>query len=163
MFDTAIAHVLAWEGGYNDDPDDPGGETNYGISKRSYPDVDIKLLTLDDAKTIYKRDYWVPAGCEQITDTPLAQFHFDTAVNLGVRRANRMLQIAVGVPRVDGIYGPTTAACVDVAVFQGCDVIGVYALDRIHHYTHLALSDPKRSEYLLGWLRRTLAGLGRMV
>ena len=64
FFDAAFAIVVGVEGGYTLClPGDPGGETNYGISKRSYPDVDIAQLTLDDAKTIYRRDYWDRCGC----------------------------------------------------------------------------------------------------
>ena len=54
--------------GYVNDPKDPGGETNYGISKRAYPDVDIKNLTEDGAKDIYKRDYWDKNKCEDLSE-----------------------------------------------------------------------------------------------
>ena len=56
-FSEIIPIVLRHEGGYVNDPLDKGGETNYGISKRSYPHLDIHSLTLADAKTIYKRDF----------------------------------------------------------------------------------------------------------
>ena len=62
-FDEIIEVVLHHEGGYVNDPKDPGGETNYGISKRAYPDVDIKNLTEDGAKDIYRRDYWEKYRC----------------------------------------------------------------------------------------------------
>lgn len=57
-FQAACQFTLKWEAGYVNNPNDPGGETNYGISKRQYPDVNIKNLTLADAMVIYKRDYW---------------------------------------------------------------------------------------------------------
>ena len=57
-FETALNFVLAEEGGYTCDPRDPGGETNMGISKRMYPGVDIKNLTIAQAAAIYKKDYW---------------------------------------------------------------------------------------------------------
>ena len=57
-FDEIIQITLEHEGGYVHDPTDLGGETNFGIAKRFYPDVDIKNLTEDGAKEIYKRDYW---------------------------------------------------------------------------------------------------------
>ena len=60
-FHDCIAHVLAAEGGLVNDPKDPGGVTKFGISQRSYPALDIRALTLDDAKTIYQRDYWAHA------------------------------------------------------------------------------------------------------
>ena len=61
-FDDAFEALMAHEGGYANDPRDPGGETKYGISKRAYPAVDIRNLTLEAAKAIYKRDYWRPVG-----------------------------------------------------------------------------------------------------
>lgn len=89
-FDRCIPFVLKWEGGYVNHPDDPGGETKYGISKRAYPDLDIKSLTLDDAKSIYRRDYWDASNCDSF-DLPLAVVVFDSAVNCGVGRAKTWL------------------------------------------------------------------------
>ena len=60
-FDEIIEVVLEHEGGYVNDPHDAGGETNFGIAKRWYPDVDIKNLTKEQAKKIYHQDYWSPA------------------------------------------------------------------------------------------------------
>jgi lysozyme family protein len=59
QFDDIIEVVLEHEGGYVNDPQDPGGETNFGVAKRSHPDVDIKNLTKDGAKEIYYQDYWI--------------------------------------------------------------------------------------------------------
>jgi lysozyme family protein len=82
-FDTAVALVLAHEGGYTAGlPDDPGGETNFGISKRAYPALDIAALTRADAMDIYERDYWTPA----MADAPwqaVANCMLDCAVNQG--------------------------------------------------------------------------------
>ena len=61
-FDLAIPIVLENEGGYVNDPADPGGETKYGISKRSYPALDIKNLTVEQATAIYLRDFWQFGG-----------------------------------------------------------------------------------------------------
>ena len=58
-FDEIIEQVLEHEGGYVNDPKDLGGETKYGITKRFYPDVDIKNLTIDGAKEIYKKEYLI--------------------------------------------------------------------------------------------------------
>jgi hypothetical protein len=85
-FEAAMNFVLRWEGGYVNDPYDPGGETKYGISKRQYPHLDIKNLTLDQAKEIYRRDYWAPSGCDKLPPQAAVAL-FDTAVNIGVRRA----------------------------------------------------------------------------
>lgn len=92
-FERAVTFVLAWEGGYINNPVDPGGETNWGISKRSYPNVDIRNLTVAQATEIYRTDYWLRAGCDALT-WPLSLMHFDTAVNCGVGKANQFLAMA---------------------------------------------------------------------
>jgi lysozyme family protein len=109
-FDESFAKVIGHEGGYVNHSADPGGETKFGISKRQYPHLDIKNLTASEAKTIYKRDYWGPAGCDAVPDGIKFDL-FDMAVNSGVAQAVRALQKAVGA-EVDGILGPNTLACV---------------------------------------------------
>jgi lysozyme family protein len=109
-FDLAFERLIGHEGGYVNDPRDPGGETKFGISKRSYPGENIAALTLDRAKTIYLRDYWGPAGCDAVPDG--AKFDlFDMAVNSGVKSAVRTLQQAVGETQ-DGVLGPLTLQAV---------------------------------------------------
>lgn len=88
-WDISINFVLKAEGGYVNDPHDPGGETNFGISKRSYPHLNIKALTVDDAKTIYHRDFWLPNGCENLA-AGMDLLVFDTAVNMGSGAAQRL-------------------------------------------------------------------------
>lgn len=112
-FDQAFEIVVGHEGGYVNNPADPGGETKYGISARSYPSVNIGALTLDGAKQIYQRDYWSKAGCD-LCDPGLALIVFDAAVNNGVGQAVRWLQAAVGVS-ADGVIGPATRAAIQNA------------------------------------------------
>jgi lysozyme family protein len=109
-FDEAFKRLIGHEGGYVWDRRDPGGETNYGISRKSYPGEDIKGMTLERAKAIYLRDYWGPAGCDAVPDA--AKFDlFDMAVNSGVSRAVKTLQHAV-YETEDGILGPRTIQAV---------------------------------------------------
>jgi hypothetical protein len=82
----ALTFVLKWEGEYSNDPGDPGGETKWGISKKAYPDEDIKNLTRERALEIYATDYWLASGCDAIP-FPANVAVFDTAVNCGVTRA----------------------------------------------------------------------------
>ena len=89
-FERAIQFVLKWEGGYTNDPNDPGGETKFGISKRSYPELDISKLTLKQAKEIYYQNYWLKAGCDELP-FPFNIVVFDTAVNMGRRKAIEFL------------------------------------------------------------------------
>lgn len=110
--------VIRAEGGYSDDPDDPGnwtggkkgeGElvgTKYGISAAQYPTVDIKGLRLTDAQEIYWRDYWHANGCEEMP-LRIAIAYFDACVNQGPELATIALQRALGV-KADGKRGPIT-------------------------------------------------------
>ena len=93
-FDQAFEWLIGHEGGYVNHPNDPGGETKYGISKRSYPGENIKEMTLVRAKDIYQRDYWWKAGCDLVPDCVKFDL-FDTAVNAGPGTAIRMLQRAM--------------------------------------------------------------------
>lgn len=93
LFDVAFGIVVGLEGGYVNDPKDPGGETKYGISKRRYPNIDIPRLTLDEAKAIYFRDYWNSEGCDKLEWTE-ALLVFDCAVNGG--HPQRWLQMYAG-------------------------------------------------------------------
>jgi len=105
-FDTAFTRLIDSEGGYTNNPADPGGETKFGISKRAYPHLDIANLTLEQAKAIYKTDYWNKALCPSFPD-PLRFQLFDTAVNSGPRQAVVLLQRGLGVAD-DGVAGPKT-------------------------------------------------------
>ena len=110
-FDQVFDKLIGHEGGYIFNPHDPGGETKFGISKRSYPHLDIHSLTLADAKTIYKRDFWDRAQCDKL-HPDLAFDLFDGAVNSGIGQAIRWLQRAVGVAD-DGVVGPLTLASIN--------------------------------------------------
>jgi lysozyme family protein len=103
-FDTVFDRVIGFEGGYTNDPKDPGGETKWGISKRSYPNLIIKELTRDDAKLIYKRDFWDVLEGDGIPDSIAYQL-FDFAVNSSIQTAIRYLQRALQVAD-DGYFGP---------------------------------------------------------
>lgn len=89
-FDACFAALMTEEGGYSNNPADPGGETNFGICKRSYPALDIRALTQEGAKAIYLRDYWGPLGCDALP-AALALVMFDTGVNSGLRAARGFL------------------------------------------------------------------------
>jgi lysozyme family protein len=118
-FDAAMPFILRWEGGFVDHPNDPGGRTNKGVTQRVYtawrarrslPPQDVKFITDAEVKEIYEGDYWLPPRCNQLP-TKLDLVQFDTAVNMGVGRAVRFLQGAVGCG-VDGQFGPGTARAV---------------------------------------------------
>lgn len=105
-FDACLAEVLEHEGGYVNHPSDPGGETKFGISKRSYPGEDIKGLTKERAGQIYLRDFWNPVrGDELPAGVDLCVF--DSSVNSGRSRGVKWLQRAL-VIEADGAIGPET-------------------------------------------------------
>ena len=79
-FNKGFILIVGLEGGYSNDPNDPGGETKFGISKRYNPDVDVKNLTLEGAKQIYLERYWIPAGCDDVP-YPMDICLFDGFVN----------------------------------------------------------------------------------
>lgn len=161
LFEKALRHVLAMEGGWTDDPHDPGGPTNLGITLSEFarhrgvaldPEnfaqlkSDLRGLTRTEAATIYARDYWQAARCP-LLPAPLAAFHFDAAVNQGVRGAARMLQRALAVA-VDGAIGPATLAAVANAdIFE---TLARYADVRRAHYRSLSTF----WRFGRGWLSR---------
>jgi hypothetical protein len=79
-FDKAFEITVGLEGKYSNDPNDPGGETKYGISKHYHPNEDIYNLTLARAKEIYLNEYWAPAGCDAAS-YPMDMCLFDSQVN----------------------------------------------------------------------------------
>lgn len=143
IFDTCLAAVLHWEGGYVDDPRDPGGETRFGISRRAYPDVDIATLTAEQAGAIYHRDYWQVCQCDALPPA-LAMLVFDGAVNQGTGAAIRMLQAAAKVPE-DGAMGPRT-----IAAARSPAVVDAFAVQRALRYATTRGMDV----YGKGWFNR---------
>lgn len=109
-FDEVFERVIGHEGGWVADSRDPGGETKFGISKRSYPGLDISALTVENAKLIYLADFWNVLRCDELPK-PLDEFLFDFAVNSGVQTAAMALQGSVGALR-DGNVGPRTIEAV---------------------------------------------------
>ena len=158
-FDAAMPFILRWEGGFVDHPNDPGGRTNKGVTQRVYtawrarrslPPQDVKFITDAEVKEIYEGDYWLPPRCNQLP-TKLDLVQFDTAVNMGVGRAVRFLQGAVGCG-VDGQFGPGTARAV-----AGCEprsALAAYCDTREAFYRRLVVANPKLKVFLKGWLNR---------
>jgi lysozyme family protein len=107
-FDEIFDRLLGHEGGYVNHPADPGSETNWGISKRTYPNVNIKKLTREGAKEIYRRDFWQPLNGDRLYDGVAYQL-FDFAVNSGINTAIRAYQRALGVAD-DGYFGKVSLA-----------------------------------------------------
>ena len=150
-FEEIIEQVLEHEGGYVNDPKDLGGETKYGITKRFYPDIDIKNLTINQAKDIYKSDYWDKNKVESLPQN-LWHIYFDMCVNMGKRTAVKVLQrAAVNKGRdieVDGGLGPMT-----IGALKGVELDRVRAF-RVKYYVDLITARPEQDKFYLGWFRR---------
>ena len=153
-FEKAVAIVLKHEGGYVNDPVDRGGETKYGIAKRSYPNVDIKNLTIEQAKEIYRKDFWIKSKAH-LLPSGLNLAVFDYAVNAGVRRALKALQAVVGATP-DGIWGPNTVRSINKAlVFKGPKLVATeLCQERVEFYVSIVLNRNNQIRFLKGWIRR---------
>ncbi len=154
-FEAAVTNLLKFEGGYVNDPVDPGGETNFGITKRTYPNINIRALKVEDAKQIYYTDWWVKNGLEQLPPMTGSKV-LDMGVNMGMFHAVKILQLALcnlGVSvAVDGHIGPgTRGACSKV---DDTKLVSALRVGQANYYRTLAADNPAMRKYLKGWLRR---------
>jgi lysozyme family protein len=151
-FNWIIKFTLDAEGGYDNDPDDPGGETKYGIDKRSHPDVNIKELTIEEAKDIYFTEYWTKFSCDRF-EKPVGEVYFDCCVNTGQKQSNKFLQRAVGT-EADGIIGPKT---VSKLVVEDPKVLANAIINqRQKFYENLAYNKANLKKFLNGWTNRNI-------
>jgi lysozyme family protein len=177
LFKLGIAFVLKHEGGFVDDPDDPGGATNLGISLRWLRSVgedlgdidndgdvdadDIRALTPDKAQALYFQKFWAEPGLERLPG-PVAVAAFDFAVNAGPRQAVKCLQEALCSPALacDGALGPKTMGAVEAFCSRLCGaerLTDKYLFRRIGFYQDLVGKRPGFLKYLRGWNNRVLA------
>ncbi|MAF89232.1 MAG: hypothetical protein CL963_01835 [Euryarchaeota archaeon] len=152
-FKDLIGGILKREGGYVDHPSDPGGETKYGIAKRSHPKEDIKNLTKERATEIYEKEYWTPSKASSLPGS-LQETYFDMVVNMGQRRAVKILQKACNSKGcklvVDGLIGRNTlreSKRIDDSRLK---------VFRILFYTDLITRKPKLADFIVGWIRRAM-------
>ena len=162
-FDQAFDRLIKHEGGYSDDPKDPGNwtggrvnigqlkGTKYGIAANTYGDLDIKSLTLEQAKAIYHRDWWLKIGADQLDAAIVFQL-WDFAINAGMGTAVRALQRAVRVAD-DGSIGPLTIRA--VRAMSTTDVLMRLTAQRLRFYTSLSTW----LTYGKGWTNRVAGQL----
>ena len=159
-FVQAFRVVVGEEGGFTNNPADPGNwtggrcgagrcaGTKFGISAAAYPAVDIEALTPAAAQAIYQRDYWDKVQGDALP-APLALLVFDAAVNNGVGRAIRWLQMAAGV-EADGVLGAATLAAVAGRAGDGAALMAEFQAQRLSFMAGL----PTWRTFGLGWARR---------
>lgn len=152
IFDQAISFVLDYEGRvYENDPNDPGGGTKFGISSNAYPDLDIINLTEDQAKEIYKRDFWDACNCDGMPPK-MAFAVFDCAVNQGVGKAKRILQESLGLTP-DGVFGAQTMFAVSKA---GMNQLKSFLARRIVSYMDIIANNTRLRVFEMNWAYRVI-------
>jgi lysozyme family protein len=156
-FTDAFKSLLEFEGGYVNDKYDPGMETKFGISKRSYPTVDIKSLTLEGAKKIYYNDFWSKNKYFQIHNSQIGCKIFHNTVNMGAKQSHIILQRALRALgnaslAEDGILGPKTLEATNKANPEILNV-GLRS-ESAGFYRTLIAAKPVLGRFRNGWLRR---------
>jgi lysozyme family protein len=160
-FARCLAFTLGAEGGFSNNPADPGNwtggaigcgalhGTKYGISAAAYPDLNIAQLSEDQAEAIYKRDYWTVLHGDDLA-LPIALVAFDAAVIAGPRRAVMWLQQAANTAP-DGVLGPATLAALHAADPR------LIAQDALARRLDFLTRLPAWQSFSLGWSRRVIA------
>lgn len=160
VFDQAFRIVVGEEGAYSCNAQDPGNwtggacnvgrllGTKYGIAACSRPSLDISNLTLEEARDIYRTEYWNAVAADGLPP-PLALLVFDAAVNNGVSRAVRWLQTAIGA-KADGVIGPATLLALAKHAGQGAALCAEFQAQRLAFMASL----PGWHVFGLGWARR---------
>lgn len=151
-FAVAIITVIFHEKGYVNDPNDPGGETNFGISKRSYPHLDIKNLTQLQAEEIYKRDWWDNYEYGRINDQAIATKVFDNSVPMGAKSAANCLQRAIRSCKNIDIYDTGEIDAYVLSLTNSIEAAILLPSLKSEIAAHYRLiNNPK---YIQGWLNR---------
>lgn len=172
-FEQCIGPLLGKEGGYTNDPRDPGGETNWGVTiavARAFGYLGaMQSMTRDQAVEVYRRRYWKPLLLDDVAamSPKIADELFDQAVNQGVETAGRALQRALNVLNkggtfypdvtVDGRVGPMTiAALKEYARRRGNDgeTVLLRALNALQatRYIEIAENRTTSEDYVFGWI-----------
>lgn len=179
-FEQAIITVLKHEGGFVDDPDDPGGATNFGISLRflrktgdlEVGDIDqdgdidaddIRQMDVEDAKNIYRKYWWDKYGYARIGSQVLATKIFDLAVNMGAKQAHKLVQRACRAAGVylidDGVLGNRSyGAIITLGEAGSYDaILAALRSEAASFYKLLIAKKPVFEKYRNGWLNRAYA------
>jgi type VI secretion system secreted protein VgrG len=159
IIETAIDRILDDEGAFVDDPKDPGGATNFGITQATSDqlgDGDVRNLTIDQAREAYRTliSEW---GIGAIPDKNTFLLIADACTNNGALNATRWLQRAIGIPEasVDGDIGPKTIAQI-ATVTDWSQVFGNILAQRVQFYGKIVVSHPEEIRFLVGWINRSM-------
>lgn len=174
-FNEAFAATLQAEGGYVDDPQDPGGETYKGIARSRNPkwpgwtridilktksnfprslDADTELQ--QQVRDLYEINYWHKVRGDDIANQAIANSIFDFAVNAGPTTSAKLAQFAINV-EPDGVIGETTLSKLNDENARA--FVAVFALAKIGRYIKICEGRADSRKYFYGWVRRTLEGV----
>lgn len=175
-FESAISLILKHEGGWVNNPNDPGGATNFGISLRFLADhphdgdfdgdgdvdaEDIKNMSVEDAKVVYKKFWWIKYSYGNIADQTIATKVLDLSVNMGASRAHKLLQQALNSAfglklTVDGVLGPASFSILNSIADgdQEQKLITAYCDEAWNFYQRLIAGNPKLNVFQKGWKNR---------
>lgn len=158
-----VPHILKWEGGWANDPDDLGGATNRGVTFKTYklyrqqrglavPSIgDLRRLTDEEFTDILKMMYWNPCKGDFIVNQSVANAIVDWAWNSGVKTAVKEVQKILGV-KVDGIIGSVTLAALNSR--SPLPLFGQIRKARIDYFHSIVEARPANGKFLRGWLNR---------
>jgi lysozyme family protein len=174
-FASAFAATMKAEGGYVNDPQDPGGETYKGVARKmnskwdgwtlidlakkenNFPaNLDRNAQLQDKIKDFYEINYWDKIRCDEIKDQGIAESIFDFAVNGGTVASAKLAQLTVGVES-DGVIGNVT-----LEKINACDprtFLALFALHKIARYMHICEKRPDSKKFFFGWVKRTMEAL----
>ena len=148
-FEIAVQTTLKNEGGFVDNPADPGGATNMGVEQRDLPNIPIRELTVAQATEYYLNAYWKPLY-SSITSQVVASKLFDLGVLFGIGTAVKVLQGVLGLVQ-DGNFGPISLSAANE---HGDAILPAYKNAMNQRAVNVVASNPREAMFLAGWQRR---------
>jgi lysozyme family protein len=171
-FKTAYDLVIINEGGYGNDPDDPGGETYKGVARKMWPlwlgwhiidlmrsqsgfpaSLEKNAELQEEVESFYEMQFWNKVSGSLIAEQAVANSIFDFAVNAGVVPSVTLAQKVVDAP-VDGAIGPQTIGKINA--FDSGHFLAAFAVEKIRRYIDIVRKRPASAKYFLGWISRAV-------
>jgi lysozyme family protein len=172
-FTKAFQLMIAHEGGYVNDPDDPGGETYKGVARKIFSkwngwttvdmlkrqpgfpsnlDKDAELQ--ESVSDFYRVTFWDQMKGDQITDQAVATSIFDFGVNAGMGTSASLAQMVVGA-KTDGVIGPKSVTSLNA--FNNEHFLAAFTVAKIARYVNIVKKRPTSQKYFYGWVLRSLS------
>lgn len=159
-FTLAFNYTIQNEGThFTDNPHDIGRATKYGITQALLASVngtasteDVKNLTLEQAKQVYEKVFWLPMELDKVESQGVAMAIFDMGVNISPLRAIKLLQVSAGLVQ-DGIMGPATLKVINS--HKPISIIHPFMLAVQHYYYTVCSQNPSQQVFLAGWMNRS--------